>query len=183
MVIIRDIANNFSDDKDIELCCDDDEDLEIGSSGAVNITYGTPSSFFVIIDSVAGQDIQNRSNNLNNDFDNELFIGMQFESKEATINAIKQFHIVVEFRPDRYCYAPGTIVRYTTSRHEDNCSLILDMYFGTCNIYDEDDEEEDEEVRQLVRGETRQPTQTQLRVQPPRRRKPPPCGTSSHRRY
>ncbi|KAF1878449.1 hypothetical protein Lal_00047118 [Lupinus albus] len=39
MMIIRDIVNNFSDDEDIELCCDDDEDLEIGSSGAVNITY------------------------------------------------------------------------------------------------------------------------------------------------
>ncbi|KAF1894835.1 hypothetical protein Lal_00028279 [Lupinus albus] len=54
------------------------------------------------------------------------------------------------------------------------------------NIYDEDDEdddEEDEEEPQLVRGGTRQPTQPQLRVQPPRRRKPPSCDTSSHRRH
>ncbi|KAF1896238.1 hypothetical protein Lal_00018517, partial [Lupinus albus] len=54
------------------------------------------------------------------------------------------------------------------------------------NIYDEDDEdddEEDEEVSQLVRGGTRQSTQPNLRVQPPRMRKPPPCGTSSHRRH
>ncbi|KAF1880746.1 hypothetical protein Lal_00011805 [Lupinus albus] len=90
-------------------CCDDKEDLELDSSELANITYGTPSSFFVTIDSDAGQDIQNRKNNLSNDFDNELFIGMQFESKDATINAIKQFHIknsvdyiVVESRPDRY---------------------------------------------------------------------------------
>ncbi|KAF1894171.1 hypothetical protein Lal_00004093 [Lupinus albus] len=109
MVIIRDIVNDFSDDEDIELCCDDDEDLELDSSELANITYGIPSSFFVTIDSDAGQDIQNRKNNLSNDFDNELFIGMQFESKDATINAIKQFHIknsvdyiVVESRPDRY---------------------------------------------------------------------------------
>ncbi|KAF1885815.1 hypothetical protein Lal_00042684 [Lupinus albus] len=47
----------------------------------------------------------------------------------------------------------------------------------------EDDDEEDEEVPQLVRGGTRQPTQPSLRVQPPRRRKPTPCGTSSHRRH
>ncbi|KAF1893844.1 hypothetical protein Lal_00002382 [Lupinus albus] len=105
----RDIVNEFSDDEDIELCCDDEEDLELDSSELANITYGTPSSFFVTIDSDAGQDIQNRKNNLSNDFDNELFIGMQFESKDATINAIKQFHIknsvdyiVVESRPDRY---------------------------------------------------------------------------------
>ncbi|KAF1876444.1 hypothetical protein Lal_00029792 [Lupinus albus] len=48
---------------------------------------------------------------------------------------------------------------------------------------DEDDEEEEEEVPQLVRGGTRQPTQPNLRVQPPRRKRPPPCGTSSHRRH
>ncbi|KAF1862116.1 hypothetical protein Lal_00026635 [Lupinus albus] len=51
------------------------------------------------------------------------------------------------------------------------------------NMDDEDDDEEDEEVPQLVRGGTRQPTQPNLRVQPPRRRKPPPYGTSSHRRH
>ncbi|KAF1879569.1 hypothetical protein Lal_00033226 [Lupinus albus] len=50
-------------------------------------------------------------------------------------------------------------------------------------VDDEDDDEEDEEVPQLVRGGTKQPTQPNLRVQPPRRRKPPPCGTSSHRRH
>ncbi|KAF1888651.1 hypothetical protein Lal_00036690, partial [Lupinus albus] len=48
-------------------------------------------------------------------------------------------------------------------------------------VDDEDDDEEDEEVPQLVRGGTRQPTQPSLRVQPPQRRRPPPCGTSSHR--
>ncbi|KAF1884130.1 hypothetical protein Lal_00046418 [Lupinus albus] len=108
MVIIRDIVNDFSDDENIELCCDDDEDLELGSSEVANITYGTPS-FFVTIDSAAAQDIQNRCNNLNNDFDNEMFISMQFELKDAIINAIKQFHIknfvdyiVVESRSDRY---------------------------------------------------------------------------------
>ncbi|KAF1899614.1 hypothetical protein Lal_00019742 [Lupinus albus] len=50
-------------------------------------------------------------------------------------------------------------------------------------VGDEDDEEEEEEVHQLVRGGTRQPTQPSLRVQPPRRKRPPPCGTSSHRRH
>ncbi|KAF1885736.1 hypothetical protein Lal_00002635 [Lupinus albus] len=48
-------------------------------------------------------------------------------------------------------------------------------------VDDEDDDDEDEEVPQLVRGGTRKPTQPNLRVQPPRRRKPPSCGTSSHR--
>ncbi|KAF1894958.1 hypothetical protein Lal_00022453 [Lupinus albus] len=48
---------------------------------------------------------------------------------------------------------------------------------------DEDDDEEEEEVPQLVRGGTRQPTQPSLRVQPPRRKRPPPCDTSSHRRH
>ncbi|KAF1883225.1 hypothetical protein Lal_00030328 [Lupinus albus] len=43
--------------------------------------------------------------------------------------------------------------------------------------------QEEEEVPQLVRGGTRQPTQPSLRVQPPRRKRPPPCGTSSHRRH
>ncbi|KAF1887564.1 hypothetical protein Lal_00040618 [Lupinus albus] len=42
------------------------------------------------------------------------------------------------------------------------------------------DDEDDEEVPQLVRGGTRQPS---LRVQPPRRRRAQPCGTSSHRRH
>ncbi|KAF1887789.1 hypothetical protein Lal_00023797 [Lupinus albus] len=61
------------------------------------------------------------------------------------------------------------------------------------NIYDdgddeddEDDDEEDEEEPQLVKGGTRppiQPQQQQLRVQQPRRRKTPSCGTSSHRRH
>ncbi|KAF1879574.1 hypothetical protein Lal_00033231 [Lupinus albus] len=50
-------------------------------------------------------------------------------------------------------------------------------------VDDEDDEEEEEEVPQLVRGGTRQPTQPSLRDQPPRRKRPPPCGTSSHRRH
>ncbi|KAF1876187.1 hypothetical protein Lal_00006818, partial [Lupinus albus] len=48
-------------------------------------------------------------------------------------------------------------------------------------VDDEDDDEEEEEVPQLVRGGTRQPTQPSLRVQPPRKKRPPPCGTSSHR--
>ncbi|KAF1872143.1 hypothetical protein Lal_00033797 [Lupinus albus] len=39
MVIIRDIFNDFSDEEDIELCCDDDDDLKIGSSELVSITY------------------------------------------------------------------------------------------------------------------------------------------------
>ncbi|KAF1882120.1 hypothetical protein Lal_00038764 [Lupinus albus] len=48
---------------------------------------------------------------------------------------------------------------------------------------DDEDDEEEEEVPQLVRGGTRQPTQPSLRVQPTRRKRPPPCGTSSHRRH
>ncbi|KAF1865892.1 hypothetical protein Lal_00033350 [Lupinus albus] len=50
---------------------------------------------------------------------------------------------------------------------------------------EEDEEEEDEEVPQLVRGGSGQPRQRQqqqLRVQPPRRKKSPSCGTSSHGR-
>ncbi|KAF1866389.1 hypothetical protein Lal_00024400 [Lupinus albus] len=84
MVIIRDIVSDFSDEEDIELYCDDDDDVDIASAELVSITFATPSSFFVTIDSQAGQDYQNISNNLNNNFDDDLFIGMHFESKEAT---------------------------------------------------------------------------------------------------
>ncbi|KAF1881950.1 hypothetical protein Lal_00038594 [Lupinus albus] len=79
------------------------------STEPVSITYANPSSFFVTIDFQTRQDFQNSSNNLNNYFDDDLFIGMHFESKEATVNAIKQFHIknsvdytIVESKPDRY---------------------------------------------------------------------------------
>ncbi|KAF1899795.1 hypothetical protein Lal_00019927 [Lupinus albus] len=108
MVIIRDIVSNFSDEEDIELCYDDD-DVDIASAEPVSITHATPSSFFVTIDSQAGQDNRNISNNLNKNFDDDLFISMHFESKEAKVNPIKQFHIknsidytVVESRPDIY---------------------------------------------------------------------------------
>ncbi|KAF1860133.1 hypothetical protein Lal_00033729 [Lupinus albus] len=87
MVIIRDIVSDFSDEEEIELCCDDD-DVEIVSTEPISITYATPSSFFVTIDSQGGQD---------------------FPNIKATVNAIKEFHIknfvdyiVVESRPDRY---------------------------------------------------------------------------------
>ncbi|KAF1868130.1 hypothetical protein Lal_00018646, partial [Lupinus albus] len=73
------------DEDEIELCGDDeeDDDVEIGSSEL----HG--------------------STNLRNE--NDLFIRMQFESKEAIVNAIKQFHIcnpfdyiIVESMPNRY---------------------------------------------------------------------------------
>ncbi|KAF1874127.1 hypothetical protein Lal_00041572 [Lupinus albus] len=92
MVIIRDILSDFSDEDEIELCGDDDVegDVEIGS-----------------IKLRAGRDYRPGSTNLRNE--NDLFVGMQFEFKETTIDAIKQFHIrnsfdyiVVELRPDRY---------------------------------------------------------------------------------
>ncbi|KAF1896885.1 hypothetical protein Lal_00034586 [Lupinus albus] len=50
----------------------------------------------------------------------------------------------------------------------------------------EDEDEEEDEQPQLVtraRGRISQRNEQQLRVQLPRRRKPPPCGTSSHRRH
>ncbi|OIW01434.1 hypothetical protein TanjilG_11152 [Lupinus angustifolius] len=51
---------------------------------------------------------------------------------------------------------------------------------------DENEDDSDEEEPQFeTRGRARilQRTEQQLRVQPPRTRKPPPCGTSSHRRH
>ncbi|KAF1866373.1 hypothetical protein Lal_00024383 [Lupinus albus] len=69
MVIIRDIVSDFSDDEDIELCWDSDEDVEIASTEPVSITYATPSSFFVTIDSQAEQYIHNsRTSNFNKEF-------------------------------------------------------------------------------------------------------------------
>ncbi|KAF1859150.1 hypothetical protein Lal_00000981 [Lupinus albus] len=109
-MIIRDIVSDFSDEDDIELIGDDDEDddVEIGSSELHdNITYATPSSFITYTNYEASCDYRPGSTTLRKD--NDLFVGMQFESKESTLDAIKQFHvrnsfdyIVVESMPDRY---------------------------------------------------------------------------------
>ncbi|KAF1888541.1 hypothetical protein Lal_00011314 [Lupinus albus] len=51
---------------------------------------------------------------------------------------------------------------------------------------DDDEDEEDDEKPQLTkrgRGRISQRNERQLRVQPIRRRKPPACDTSSHRRH
>ncbi|KAF1864651.1 hypothetical protein Lal_00039287 [Lupinus albus] len=92
MTIIRDIVSDFSDEDDIELIGDEEEydNVEIVSSELYgNITYTNPSGFFTN--------------------DSDLFVGIQFEYKESTLDAIKQFHIrnsfdyiVVESMPDRY---------------------------------------------------------------------------------
>ncbi|KAF1878576.1 hypothetical protein Lal_00047245 [Lupinus albus] len=110
IAIIRDIVSDFSDEDDIKLIDDEeeDDDVEIGSSELHgNITYANPSGFFTHINSEAGRDYRPGSNTLRND--NDLFVGMQFESKESTLDAIKQFHIcnsfdyiVVESMPYRY---------------------------------------------------------------------------------
>ncbi|KAF1876711.1 hypothetical protein Lal_00031523 [Lupinus albus] len=110
MATIRDIVSDFSDEDDIELIGDEEEedDVEIGSSELHgNITYANPSGFFTYINSETGRDYRPRSTTLRND--NDLFVGMQFESKELTLDAIKKFHIcnsfdyiVVESRSNRY---------------------------------------------------------------------------------
>ncbi|KAF1893745.1 hypothetical protein Lal_00002267 [Lupinus albus] len=110
MTIIRDIFSDFSDEEDIELIGDDDEDEDVGIGSIElhgNITYATPSCFFTSINSEAGCDYRPGSTTLRND--NDLFVGMQFESKESTLDAITQFHIhnsfdyiVVESRPNIY---------------------------------------------------------------------------------
>ncbi|KAF1862431.1 hypothetical protein Lal_00026965 [Lupinus albus] len=110
MTIIRDIVSDFSDEYDIELIGDEEKEdgVEIGSSELHgNITYANPSGFFTYINSEAGRDYRSGSTTLRND--NDLFVGMQFESKESILDAIKQFHIrnsfdyiVVESKPDRY---------------------------------------------------------------------------------
>ncbi|KAF1896430.1 hypothetical protein Lal_00034128 [Lupinus albus] len=110
MVIIRDIVSDFSDKDDIELIDDEEEedDVEIGSSELhINIAYANPSGFFTHINSEVGRDYRTGSNTLRND--NDLFVWMQFESKESTLDVIKQFYIrnsfdyiVVESRPYRY---------------------------------------------------------------------------------
>ncbi|KAF1892761.1 hypothetical protein Lal_00042655 [Lupinus albus] len=75
MAIIRDIVSDFSDEDDIELIGDEEEeeDVEIG--------------FFTYINSEADRDYRSGSTTLRND--NDLFVGMQFESKESTLDAIK----------------------------------------------------------------------------------------------
>ncbi|CAL0327550.1 unnamed protein product [Lupinus luteus] len=105
MMIIRDIVTDFSEDEDIELC--DDDDTESTEPGC--ITYSNPSSFFVNVDYSAGKNIDYRSSHLSIEVDNGLFVGMQFDSEEATISVIKHFHfknsfdyIVTESRPDKY---------------------------------------------------------------------------------
>ncbi|KAF1858957.1 hypothetical protein Lal_00000778 [Lupinus albus] len=111
MAIVRDIVSDFSDEDEIELCGDDNEEdanVEIGSSELHgNITYATPSSFFTYTNSSDGRDYRSRSTTFTND--NDLSIGMQFESKESTLDAIKQFHIrnsfdyvAVESKPNKY---------------------------------------------------------------------------------
>ncbi|KAF1881900.1 hypothetical protein Lal_00038542 [Lupinus albus] len=79
MTIIRDIISDFNDEYEIELCGDNEEE----------------------------DDVEIRSTNLRNE--NNLFVEMQFEFKEATLDAIKQFHIhnsfdyiVIESMPNRY---------------------------------------------------------------------------------
>ncbi|KAF1887493.1 hypothetical protein Lal_00040547 [Lupinus albus] len=111
MAIVRDIVSDFSLEDEIELCGDDNEedaDVEIGSSELHgNITYATPSSFFTYTNFSDDRDYRPRSTTFTND--NDLSIGMQFESKESTLNAIKQFHIrnsfhyvAVESKPNKY---------------------------------------------------------------------------------
>ncbi|KAF1868386.1 hypothetical protein Lal_00008193 [Lupinus albus] len=111
MAVVRDIVSDFSDEDEIELCGDDNEedaDVEIGSSELHgNIIYATPSSFFTYTNSSAGRDYRPRLTTSTND--NDLFVGMQFESKESTLDAIKQFHIrnsfdyvAVESKPNKY---------------------------------------------------------------------------------
>ncbi|CAL0322824.1 unnamed protein product [Lupinus luteus] len=50
MVIIRDIVSDFSDEDEIELCGDEQEDVEIDSNEPDgNITYANSSCFFAIL--------------------------------------------------------------------------------------------------------------------------------------
>ncbi|KAF1886704.1 hypothetical protein Lal_00045939 [Lupinus albus] len=110
MIIIINIVSDFSDEEDIELIGDDEEDQDVGIGSIElqdNIKYATPSCFITSINSEAGRDYRPGSTTLRND--NDLFVGMQFEFKESTLDAIKQFHIhnsfhyiVVESRSDRY---------------------------------------------------------------------------------
>ncbi|CAL0315458.1 unnamed protein product [Lupinus luteus] len=108
MAIIRDIVSDFSDEDEIEFCGEEEEDVEVDSNeGDGNVTYANPSSFFRVTDSEGGRDYRPGSSSVMNE--NDLVVGKQFESKEATVDAIKQFHIrnsfdyvVVESRPDRY---------------------------------------------------------------------------------
>ncbi|XP_019427218.1 PREDICTED: uncharacterized protein LOC109335537 [Lupinus angustifolius] len=107
MVIVIDIVSDFSDEEEIEMCSDEEE-VQFDNGSSRSMTYTTPSSFFLNTNSEVGRDFGHRIG-LTDIIDNDLFIGMQFESKEAIINAIREFHIknsfdyvVVESRSDRY---------------------------------------------------------------------------------
>ncbi|KAF1894825.1 hypothetical protein Lal_00028269 [Lupinus albus] len=125
MVINRDIVNNFSDEEDIELCCDDDEDLEIGSSGAVNITYASEDPGIPIKALV--KDVVTR-------FGYTVTYRKALNAKQIAMSQIYgdwegSYMELPRWLNTVQCYALDTIVRYTSSRHEDSSSLILDKVF------------------------------------------------------
>ncbi|KAF1892220.1 hypothetical protein Lal_00036581 [Lupinus albus] len=108
MTIIRDIVCDFNEEDDIEICSDD-EDVEFDAGSSRSITYASPSSFFRSTKSKFGRDFGHTTSSVMDITDNDLVVGMQFESKQTTVNAIKEFHIknsfdyvVVEPRPNTY---------------------------------------------------------------------------------
>ncbi|CAL0306309.1 unnamed protein product [Lupinus luteus] len=55
MIIIRDVVSDFSDEENIELCGDDDDDDEIDTTEPISMTYVNPSSFYPTVDSQTEQ--------------------------------------------------------------------------------------------------------------------------------
>ncbi|KAF1899239.1 hypothetical protein Lal_00019363 [Lupinus albus] len=102
----------------------------------------------------------------------------QFQS----FGALSDYSISHQFRSSSH-YEESLPTMFGTTSTKPLSAFNSEQYYQPTMPTQVDDEEEEEEMPQLVRGGTRQPTQPSLRVQPPRRKRPPPCGISSHRRH
>ncbi|KAF1874533.1 hypothetical protein Lal_00029960 [Lupinus albus] len=267
----------------------DDEDVEFDAGSSRSITYASPSSFFRSINSEVVRDFGYTTSSVMDITDNDLVVGMQFESKQTTytfakricdqsapptssvnpVQSLSNFYSTgremmetlaminptaystnyFEAPPTQHFHMPQTespqqthvethyqahtpqqqhlygFHNYSSTHLSSSSQFSLrPSMFATSsstplsaydsqqyyrptmpptNIFriqhtvdevvieddndeDEEEEEEEEEQPQLAtraRGTISQRNEQQLRVQPSRRRKPPPCDTSSHRRH
>ncbi|KAF1897740.1 hypothetical protein Lal_00032498 [Lupinus albus] len=119
------LSNEFSDDEDIELCCDDEEDLELDSSELANITYvsedpGIPVKALVKeIVTRFGYTVTYRKTWTAK----QIAMSQIYGDWEGSYKELPRWFNTVQ------CYAAGTIVRYASSRHDESSSLILDRVF------------------------------------------------------
>ncbi|KAF1863078.1 hypothetical protein Lal_00041065 [Lupinus albus] len=165
MVIIRDIVSDFSDEKDIELCCDDDDNVDIASVEPNYVDYivveSRPDRYvgqckyfgrnLWEIRKISGRHtcvstcISQDHTKLSSSFIASCIIQLVSEDPGIPIKAlvkevVTRFGYTVTYRKawtakqiamshEDDSNLPGTIVRYATSRHEDDSTLFLDRVF------------------------------------------------------